>query len=76
MSSVLSIQPPVLLAFEIFVVMTWVTMLVMSVGGDSDTLAAITGSIAEAYYRDIPYDLRAFAKSKLPDDIQVALGMI
>jgi len=51
-------------------------MLVMSVGGDSDTLAAITGSIAEAYYRDIPYDLRAFAKSKLPDDIQVALGMI
>ncbi len=27
---------------------------VVSIGGDSDTLACITGSIAEAYYREIP----------------------
>ena len=26
----------------------------MSLGGDSDTLACITGGIAEAYYREIP----------------------
>jgi len=48
----------------------------ISVGGDSDTIAAITGSIAEAYYREIPEDLKAFARSKLPEDIQRALGMI
>jgi ADP-ribosylglycohydrolase len=47
----------------------------ISVGGDSDTIAAITGSIAEVYYGDIPYELKAFARSKLPDDIQEALGM-
>ena len=47
----------------------------ISVGGDSDTLAAITGSIAEAYYREIPEDLKAFARSKLPFDIQKVLGM-
>ena len=32
----------------------------ISVGGDSDTLAAITGSIAEAYY-GVPEDIRAKA---------------
>ena len=26
----------------------------MSLGGDSDTLACITGGIAEAYYKEIP----------------------
>ena len=28
--------------------------LVVSLGGDSDTLACITGGIAEAYYKEIP----------------------
>ncbi|MEI7884376.1 MAG: ADP-ribosylglycohydrolase family protein [Clostridia bacterium] len=36
----------------------------ISIGGDSDTLAAITGSIAEAYY-GIPDDLRTMALGKL-----------
>lgn len=36
----------------------------ISIGGDSDTIAAITGSIAEAYYA-IPQDLYDFAMSKL-----------
>ena len=31
----------------------------ISLGGDADTLAAITGSIAEAYYDDIPGNLLA-----------------
>ncbi|WP_370597107.1 ADP-ribosylglycohydrolase family protein [Rodentibacter rarus] len=31
--------------------------LAVSLGGDSDTLAAITGSIAETYYGEIPTDI-------------------
>ena len=31
----------------------------ISLGGDSDTLACITGGIAEAFYRDVPDDIRA-----------------
>ena len=30
----------------------------ISIGGDSDTIAAIAGSIAEAYYGSIPEDIR------------------
>lgn len=36
----------------------------ISVGGDSDTLAAITGGIAEAYY-GVPADLKEKAKTFL-----------
>lgn len=39
----------------------------ISVGGDSDTLAAIAGSIAEAYY-GVPRDLRLKAESYLNTD--------
>jgi type I restriction enzyme M protein len=38
----------------------------ISVGGDSDTLAAITGGIAEAYY-GIPENLRKKAKEYLDE---------
>lgn len=38
----------------------------ISIGGDSDTLAAISCSIAEAYYKDIDKDLIEKAKEKLP----------
>ena len=38
----------------------------ISIGGDSDTLAAIAGSIAEAYY-PISKELKSFAFSKLDD---------
>lgn len=37
----------------------------VSRGGDSDTQAAIAGSIAEAYYRDIPENILKAALSKL-----------
>ena len=37
----------------------------ISLGGDADTIAAITGSIAEAYYRDIPDYLKQFAIERL-----------
>lgn len=36
----------------------------VSVGGDSDTLAAITGSIAEAYY-GVPEDMKKKAEGYL-----------
>ena len=36
----------------------------MSLGGDSDTLAAITGSIAEAFY-GVPEELRQECRKRL-----------
>ena len=41
----------------------------ISVGGDSDTIAAITGSIAEAYY-DVPEEIWAEASSFLTDELR------
>jgi type I restriction enzyme M protein len=40
----------------------------ISIGGDSDTLAAITGAVAEAYY-GIPDDLKDTALSYLDDSL-------
>lgn len=40
----------------------------ISIGGDSDTLAAITGSIAEAYY-GIPTEIRKHALTYLDEDL-------
>lgn len=40
----------------------------ISIGGDSDTLAAITGGIAEAYY-GIPADIRTHALTFLKEDL-------
>ena len=42
----------------------------ISIGGDSDTLACITGGIAEAYYQEIPEWILEETIKKLPDDIQ------
>lgn len=39
----------------------------VSIGGDSDTIAAITGSVAEAYY-GVPDNLRYAATNYLPDE--------
>lgn len=41
----------------------------ISIGGDSDTLAAITGSIAEAYY-GVPEELKEKALSYLDDELR------
>lgn len=48
--------------------------LAVSLGGDSDTLAAITGSIAEAYYADIPAGIRQEALARLPADMRAILS--
>lgn len=42
--------------------------LAVSLGGDADTLAAITGSIAEAFF-GIPEALRKEARARLPEDL-------
>ena len=41
----------------------------ISVGGDSDTLAAITGSIAEAYY-EVPQEIKEKALEYLDDELR------
>lgn len=47
--------------------------LAVSIGGDSDTIAAIAGSIAEAYY-PIPMEVWKHTFDYLPDDIQYVIG--
>ena len=44
--------------------------LCISLGGDADTMGAITGAIAGAYYNKMQYSLYEFGMDKLPDDIQ------
>jgi ADP-ribosylglycohydrolase len=41
--------------------------LAVSLGGDTDTLACIAGSVAEAYYGGVPANLRTQALSRLDD---------
>lgn len=50
--------------------------LAVSLGGDSDTLAAITGSIAEAYYQEIPLGIVEKALMRLPDEMKEVLFKI
>ena len=40
----------------------------VSLGGDSDTLACITGGIAQAFYREIPKEICSMALSVLPEE--------
>lgn len=42
----------------------------VSMGGDSDTLACITGGIAEAYYKVIPEDIATPVWNNLPESLQ------
>ena len=42
----------------------------VSMGGDSDTLACITGGIAEAYYKGIPNHIAASVWSLLPESLR------
>lgn len=44
--------------------------LAISLGGDSDTIACMTGGIASAYYKFIPKQLVEFVEKKLPDEFK------
>ena len=41
----------------------------VSLGGDSDTLACITGGIAEAFYGEVPFQIRKKVKEILTPDL-------
>jgi O-acetyl-ADP-ribose deacetylase (regulator of RNase III) len=43
--------------------------LAVSLGGDSDTLACITGGIAAAFYNDIPQAIVEYVANNLPTDL-------
>jgi ADP-ribosylglycohydrolase len=44
--------------------------LAVSLGGDSDTIAAMTGGIAEAFYGEIPEHIRKEVWKRLPQEIK------
>lgn len=50
--------------------------LAVSLGGDSDTLAAITGSIAEAFYGEIPVEITNQVIQKLPFEFLPVLAQL
>lgn len=45
----------------------------ISLGGDSDTIAAIAGGIAEAYYREIPKEIKEKGKFRLDSGLKKIL---
>ena len=42
----------------------------ISIGGDSDTIACITGGIAEAFYKGVPQEIVSFAMEKLDNELR------
>ena len=46
----------------------------ISLGGDADTMACITGGIAQAYYREIPENIVEDVTNKLPPDLREVLN--
>ena len=43
--------------------------LAISLGGDSDTIACITGGIAEAFYKNVPENIVQNVLERLPDNL-------
>ena len=50
--------------------------LAVSLGGDSDTIACITGSIAQPYYTDISDEIIRHMKGLLPQDFWIIINKI
>ena len=59
--------PPAIRAFLDSTDFESAVRIAVSLGGDSDTLACITGGIAEAYYGEIPREIFYAAMDKLPE---------
>lgn len=47
--------------------------LAVSLGGDADTMGAITGAIALAFYKEMPDEMYDFAWSRLSDDLKATV---
>lgn len=60
--------PPALIAFLDSTDFESAIRLAVSLGGDSDTLACITGGIAEAFYKKVPEEIKAEMMKRLPAD--------
>jgi ADP-ribosylglycohydrolase len=60
--------PPALIAFNESDSLESAIRKAVSLGGDADTLGAICGSVAEAYYRRFPGEILEIIKEKLPDE--------
>jgi len=61
--------PPALLAFLESLDFEDAIRKAVSLGGDADTLAAITGSIAEAFYGGVPEGILQQVKPRLPEEL-------
>lgn len=48
--------------------------LAISIGGDSDTIAAIVGGISEAFYKDIPEHITSEVMCRIPEDFKIILS--
>jgi len=48
----------------------------ISIGGDSDTIAAIVGGIAEAYYGGVPEHIAIEVMNRIPDDFKNILNQL
>ncbi|HBD29963.1 MAG TPA: hypothetical protein DC040_12660, partial [Deltaproteobacteria bacterium] len=48
----------------------------ISLGGDADTQACITGALAEAHYKNIPDEIAEFVYSRLTPDIKAVLEQL
>jgi len=59
--------PPAIIAFLDSTDFESAIRLAVSLGGDSDTLACITGGIAQAYYKEIPTAIIEKMKAILPE---------
>jgi len=46
----------------------------ISLGGDADTMACITGGIAQAYYKEIPENIAEDVTNRLPPDLREVLN--
>jgi ADP-ribosylglycohydrolase len=44
--------------------------LTISLGGDADTMGAITGAVAAAYYKEVDTNIINFTLGKLPEDLR------
>lgn len=68
--------PPSIIAFLESADFEDAIRLAISLGGDSDTIACMTGGIAEAYYKNIPHHLLSPVWEMLPERFKTAIRMI
>jgi ADP-ribosylglycohydrolase len=62
--------PPAIIAFLESTDYEHAVRLAVSLGGDSDTIACITGGIAQAYYGGVPSEIRDQALARLDDRLR------